>query len=128
MKEERLAYLVRHGKTAWATSMRHTGHTDIPLTDEGKQEAAVLRRIFQDVNFDLVLSSPLRVLAARWLGLRPDHGRFLFLETGTLSVLGYDRGASTIKIWNGPLLTAACAISHMARESEKNQERLYEQL
>ena len=60
MKEKQLVYLVRHGQTAWATGMRHTGRTDIPLTDAGREEAAVLRPVFQDIDFDLVLSSPLQ--------------------------------------------------------------------
>ena len=210
MKERQLVYLVRHGQTAWAMAMRHTGRTDIPLTDDGRREAAVLRPVFQDIAFDLVLSSPLqrafetcriagladrarttadlmewdygdyegkttveirkhvpdwtvfthpcpggetigqmaaradrviaeirqvdgpvavfahghllRVLGARWLGLEPDHGRYLALGTGTLSVLGFDRGNTIIQAWNGPLLTAACALSHIAQESDINKE------
>ena len=205
MNERQLVYLVRHGQTAWTTAMRHTGRTDIPLTDAGRNEAAVLRPVFQDIDLDLVLSSPLqrafetcriagladrartsvdlmewdygdyegktteeisnhvpgwsvfthpcpggetigqvamrtdrvidqirqadgpaavfahghllRVLGARWIGLEPDHGRYLALGTGTLCVLGFDRGVAIIKTWNGPLLTAACALSHIGQES-----------
>ena len=60
MNERQLVYLVRHGQTAWTTAMRHTGRTDIPLTDAGRNEAAVLRPVFQDIDLDLVLSSPLQ--------------------------------------------------------------------
>ena len=28
-----------------------------------------------------------------------------------------------VKTWNGPLLTAACAVSHVAQESEMNKEK-----
>jgi probable phosphoglycerate mutase len=44
-----------------------------------------------------------RVLAARWLGLPPTHGRHFLLNTSTLSILGYYRGIPAIRQWNAPL-------------------------
>ncbi len=43
----------------------------------------------------------LRALAARWLGLSPSsYGRFLYLDTATISVLGHDRGSPVVIRWN----------------------------
>lgn len=44
----------------------------------------------------------LRVLAARWLGLAPDAGRLLRLDTSTLSVLGHERTQRVVLAWNVP--------------------------
>jgi broad specificity phosphatase PhoE len=53
-------YLVRHGETQWSRSGKHTGVSDIPLTEHGRQQAQALRQELTTVNFALVLTSPLR--------------------------------------------------------------------
>jgi broad specificity phosphatase PhoE len=191
-------YLIRHGETEWAKNGRHTGRSDIPLTDTGREQAGFLLPIFDDVKFARILSSPLqraletaklaglsssveldeellewdygdyeglttkqirervsdwsiwthlcpngetidqvseradrvvarlrsiagnvaifshghllRILVSRWIGLSADHGSRFLLGTSTLSILGYENECPVIKTWNGPLITAACAI------------------
>lgn len=44
----------------------------------------------------------LRVLAARWIGLGAADGARLRLDTGTWSVLGYERDAPVVLRWNVP--------------------------
>lgn len=42
----------------------------------------------------------LRVLAARWLGLEPSSGRYLVVDTGSVSVLGHEHEHRAIRLWN----------------------------
>jgi broad specificity phosphatase PhoE len=195
---EKQIYLIRHGETEWSQNGRHTGRTDIPLTETGRTQAAFLMPIFEDTTFTHIYSSHLqrsletarlagvgdkveiwedlrewdygdyegittkqirekvpgwtvwthpcpngetieqisgradrvvarlheikgpvalfshghflRVLAARWLALDGSCGRFFLLGTSTLSIFGYERETPAIKTWNGPLITAACAV------------------
>ena len=52
--------LVRHGETEWTLTGQHTGRTDIPLTERGRNEARLLAPLLSSADFALVLSSPLR--------------------------------------------------------------------
>jgi broad specificity phosphatase PhoE len=189
--------LIRHGATEWSSAGRHTGRTDVPLTDEGLAAAIRLapavagrqitaartspasraRRTADAVGlFDVVVSPDLwewdyggyegrttaqiqterpgwslwrdgivpgdtehpgetieqvahradavldevtpllasgdvalvahghllRVLTARWLRLPPDAGRLFRLDTGTLSLLGFEHADPVISSWNLP--------------------------
>lgn len=53
-------FIVRHGETEWSANLKHTGRTDLPLTDTGRGQA---RRVAEELRWDsfaLVLCSPLR--------------------------------------------------------------------
>jgi broad specificity phosphatase PhoE len=184
-------WLIRHGETQWSLSRKHTGLTDVELTDHGRRRAEELRDYLSATEFTAVLTSPLkraretcaiagfgdvakvddgllewdygvhegrtteeiraeirgwsvwkneiaggetvgqvgeradqviaralaaggeggrvalfahahilRVLAARWIGLEPDGGRFFVLGTGSVSVLGWERETRVIQAWN----------------------------
>jgi broad specificity phosphatase PhoE len=180
--------LVRHGETEWSKAGKHTGRTDIPLTDRGREEAEAVGAALRGRRFERVLTSPLsraadtcrlagfgdvgeardelmewdygayegrktpeirqeragwslwhdgvpegetaadvgaradrvivelrevdgdalvfahghllRVLTARWLALEPTEGRLFALDSGTISVLGYERETPVMRGWN----------------------------
>ena len=55
-----IVYLARHGETAWSLAGRHTGRTDLPLTEHGEREARRLAKTLQGLKFAKVFCSPLQ--------------------------------------------------------------------
>lgn len=51
--------VIRHGQTEWSRTGKHTGRTDIPLTDVGRDEARAAARTLDGWTIDAVFSSPL---------------------------------------------------------------------
>jgi broad specificity phosphatase PhoE len=52
-------WIMRHGETEWSKAGRHTGRTDLPLTDAGRASAQALAQSLGGREFALVLVSPL---------------------------------------------------------------------
>jgi broad specificity phosphatase PhoE len=52
--------LARHGETEWSLSLRHTGKTDLSLTEVGGRQALALGPRLHAWTFSLVLTSPLQ--------------------------------------------------------------------
>ncbi len=53
-------WLIRHGETEWSLSRKHTGRTDIGLTERGRERAVELREYLAGKKFAAVLTSPLK--------------------------------------------------------------------
>ncbi len=51
--------VIRHGQTAWSVAGKHTGRTDIPLTDVGREEARAAARTLTGWNLQHAYTSPL---------------------------------------------------------------------
>ncbi len=74
------------------------------VADVGARADRIIQRI-RDAEHDVLLFSHghfLHVFAARWLGMEPVTGRFFYLDTAALSILGYhhDREDPVIRLWN----------------------------
>jgi broad specificity phosphatase PhoE len=57
---QRTITLIRHGETAWSLAKKHTGWSDISLTENGKKQAARLSQRLKSLHFDAVYASPLK--------------------------------------------------------------------
>ena len=76
--------LLRHGETEWSRDRKHTSHTDLDLTDYGREQAELAARTLDHLSLDnpLVVSSPRkRALAtAELAGLSVDEVSPLLAE------------------------------------------------
>jgi len=74
------------------------------LADIGARADLVIARLRALEGDTLIFSSShfLRVLAARWCGLEPAGGRFFYLGTATLSIVGYEHNKNepVVRLWN----------------------------
>jgi len=59
-RDAQKVYLIRHGETEWSRAGRHTGVTDVVLTEHGRETARLLQPVLAQERFTLVLSSPLQ--------------------------------------------------------------------
>jgi probable phosphoglycerate mutase len=78
--------LLRHGETEWSLTGRHTGRTDLELTDVGREQA----RLAADALADLRLRDPLVICSPR----------FRALATAELAGLTVDEVTPLLSEWD----------------------------
>ena len=100
--------LLRHGETEWSRSGRHTGRTDLDLTEVGRRQAGAAAALL-DGPFDLVLCSPLRRAraTAELAGLcapeiDPDLREWDYGEMEGLTTAQIREQIPGWSIWDGP--------------------------
>lgn len=90
--------LLRHGQTEWSRTGRHTGRTEVELTDEGRQQARSAVSALAALKLDdpLVISSPRKraVATAELAGLDVAETTELLAEWD----YGYYEGRTTPQI------------------------------
>lgn len=76
--------LLRHGETEWSRDRKHTSHTDLDLTEIGREQASLAAATLERLELDnpLVVSSPRRraVATAELAGLTVDEVSPLLVE------------------------------------------------
>jgi probable phosphoglycerate mutase len=77
-------FLLRHGETEWSKSGRHTGRTELDLTDTGREQAKLAADALLVLTLDnpLVVSSPRQraLVTAELAGLKVDEVSPLLAE------------------------------------------------
>jgi len=105
--------LVRHGETEWSATGRHTGRTDVPLTDDGQAQASAVGSLIRRVlagGDPYVISSPRRraLDTARLAGFPPDEVSELAAEWDYGDLEGLTSAEIRERlpgwsIWSGPV-------------------------
>ncbi|MBD0422118.1 histidine phosphatase family protein [Streptomyces sp. NPDC052309] len=89
-------FLVRHGETEWSRSGRHTGLTDVPLTEHGRDEARGLVPLIRSHRIGAAFVSPSQRAreTAELIGL---HGFRVDADLHEWDYGGYE-GVTTVEI------------------------------
>lgn len=115
---KKVFYLVRHGQTDWNVEKRVQGHIDIPLNDQGRQEAWELAEILKDISFSACFSSD----------LQRAHETALILTSQTnLPVITDVRlRERDLLLWGGRLFAEYHAASDEERKKIESDDSMYQ--
>ncbi|MDQ3587209.1 MAG: histidine phosphatase family protein [Actinomycetota bacterium] len=93
------AYVVRHGRTEYSAGKVYSGRSEVPLTEQGHEQAAHAGQTLRDAGVDAVYTSPLErarvtaeaISAATGAALHVDE-RLIEVDYGPIE--GLDRSAA----------------------------------
>jgi len=99
--EGRTSAEIRVGRPGWTiwTGGPHGGERLAQVAARADRAIARIRSIDGDV-LAFAHGHLLDILAARWVGLAPDHGRVFYLDPAAMSVLGWHADQPVVKRWN----------------------------
>ena len=90
----RTIYVARHGETDWNVAGRWQGHTDVPLNERGKQQAAALAEALRSLGLVGVVTSD--------LGRASETGRIVAASLGVpLAYVDPDLRERTFGVFEG---------------------------
>ena len=70
-----ILFMVRHGQTTANVNKIYSGHSDVPLTEEGREQAKALVPVLEKMTFDRIYSSDLsRAIDTQRLALPGKEG------------------------------------------------------
>lgn len=102
-------WVIRHGATQWSESGRHTGRTDVALTEAGEEQGRALRPMLAEVDPVFVLCSPRSraIRTAELAGLRidaidADAAEWDYGDYEGLTTAQIRETAPGWTIWSGP--------------------------
>ena len=76
-------YLIRHGESQWNTLKKIQGQKDIPLTNKGREQAALAGKKLSEMNIDVIYSSDLKRasetanIIGKIIGIEPIYNKNL---------------------------------------------------
>jgi len=92
---------IRRTRPSWTVFTDGSPNGETPAQVGARADQVIGRVDAVDGTVALVAHGHLlRVLAARWIGLPPAGGARLYLGTGTLSTLGFQRETKVVQSWN----------------------------
>jgi alpha-ribazole phosphatase len=79
-------YVVRHGATVWNKETRYQGQTDVPLSEEGENQAEMIAGRFAKESITAVYSSPLKRAYDTALAIARPHELSVCCLEGMLEI------------------------------------------